>query len=130
MHPASFTHNFVIGVQSVYLNESQDAMVLQTCHEKKCSGFISLQLDLQIWETASPRTHKPKIVNESLEIVARKPDFAVVSMHDMHRLALPIRACAMSFLKKNKRLIPRDVTQRRLSLAWPKSEHASVYVSA
>ena len=27
---------------------------------------ISLQLDSLIWETASPRTHKPKIVNESL----------------------------------------------------------------
>ena len=50
-----------------------------------------MQLDSQKWETASPRTHKPKIVNESLEIVARKPNFAAVSMHDMHRLALPIR---------------------------------------
>ena len=33
-HPASFTHNFVSGMQSFYLNESQDAMVLQTYHEK------------------------------------------------------------------------------------------------
>ena len=30
------------------------------------SGLISLQLDPLIWETESPRTHKPKIVNESL----------------------------------------------------------------
>ena len=53
----------------------------------------SLQLDSQILETGSPRTHKPKIVNESLEIVARIPDFAAVSMHDMHRLALLIHMC-------------------------------------
>ena len=33
-HPASFTHNFVSGMQSFYFSESQDAMVLQTCHEK------------------------------------------------------------------------------------------------
>ena len=34
-----------------------------------CIRLISLQLDTLIWETASlasPRTHKPKIVNESL----------------------------------------------------------------
>ena len=31
-HPASFTHNFVSGVQSFYFRESQDAMVMQTCH--------------------------------------------------------------------------------------------------
>ena len=30
--PASFTHNFVSGVQSLYFSESQDAMVLQTCN--------------------------------------------------------------------------------------------------
>ena len=65
-HPASFAHNFVSGMQSFYFSESQDAIVLQTCHLKKCSGLISLQLDSLIWETASPRTHKPKIVNESL----------------------------------------------------------------
>ena len=41
-------------------------MVLQTCHEKWCSGLISLQLDPLVWETVSPRTQKPKIVNESL----------------------------------------------------------------
>ena len=42
-------------------------MALQTCHEKKkSSGLISLQLDPLIWETASPRTNKPKIVSESL----------------------------------------------------------------
>ena len=41
-------------------------MVLQTCREKLCCGLISLQLDSMIWETASPRTHKPKIVNELL----------------------------------------------------------------
>ena len=33
-HPASFTHNFISGVQSCYSSESQDAMVLQTCYEK------------------------------------------------------------------------------------------------
>ena len=32
--PASFAHNFVSGMQSFYFSESQDAMVLQTCHEK------------------------------------------------------------------------------------------------
>ena len=31
VHPASFTHNFVSGVQSCYSSESQDAMVLQNC---------------------------------------------------------------------------------------------------
>ena len=54
-HPASFTHNFVSGMQHFYFSESQDAMVLQTCHEKKCSGLIGLQLDPLILETASPR---------------------------------------------------------------------------
>ena len=29
--------------------------------------------------------------------MARKPDFAAVSMHEMNKLALPIRACARSF---------------------------------
>ena len=33
-HPAFFTHTFVSGMQSFYFSESQDAMVLQTCHEK------------------------------------------------------------------------------------------------
>ena len=31
-HPASFGHNFVSGMQSFYFSESQDAIVLQTCH--------------------------------------------------------------------------------------------------
>ena len=31
-HPASFAHNFVSGMQSFNFSESQDAMVLQTCH--------------------------------------------------------------------------------------------------
>ena len=31
------------------------------------SGLISLQLDSLVWETAIPRTHKPKNVNDSLE---------------------------------------------------------------
>ena len=31
-YPASFTHNFVSGMQSLYFNESQDAKVMQTCH--------------------------------------------------------------------------------------------------
>ena len=65
-HPASFAHNFVSGMQSFHFRESQDAMVLRACHEKQCSGLIILQLVSLIWETASPRTHKPKIVNESL----------------------------------------------------------------
>ena len=30
-HPASFAHNFVSGMQ-FYFSESQDAIVLQTCH--------------------------------------------------------------------------------------------------
>ena len=50
---ASSTHNFVSGMQSFYFSESQDAMVLQTCHEKKCSELISLQLDPLIWEIAT-----------------------------------------------------------------------------
>ena len=45
-HPAIFTHNFVSGMQSFNFSESLDAMVLQTCHEKLCSGLISLQLGL------------------------------------------------------------------------------------
>ena len=65
--PASFTHNFVSGVQSLYFSESQDAMVLQTCNEKQCSALVSLQLDSLIWETAIHMIHKPKIVNESLQ---------------------------------------------------------------
>ena len=32
VHPASFVHNFVSGMQSFCFSESQDAMVLQTCH--------------------------------------------------------------------------------------------------
>ena len=31
-HPASFAHNFVSGMQSFYFSESQDSIVLQTCH--------------------------------------------------------------------------------------------------
>ena len=65
-HPASFAYNFVSGMQSFYFSESEDAIVLQDLSLKKCSGLISFQLDSLIWETASPRTHKPKIVNESL----------------------------------------------------------------
>ena len=38
-HPASFAHNFVSGMQSFYFSESKDAIVLQTCHLKKCSGL-------------------------------------------------------------------------------------------
>ena len=33
------------------------------------TGLIILQLDTLIWETASPRTHWSKIVNESLTLV-------------------------------------------------------------
>ena len=43
-------------------------MVLQTCHEKYCSELISLQLNSLIWETASPKTHKLNIINESLNL--------------------------------------------------------------
>ena len=32
-HPASFTHNFFSRMQSFYFRESQDAIVLQICHE-------------------------------------------------------------------------------------------------
>ena len=35
---------------------------------KKCAGLISLQLGPLIWETASPKTHTPKIVSESLKV--------------------------------------------------------------
>ena len=38
-HPASFTHNFVSGMQSFYFSESQGAIVLQT-YNVKCSGLI------------------------------------------------------------------------------------------
>ena len=31
-HPESFAHKFVSGMQSFYFSESQDAIVLQTCH--------------------------------------------------------------------------------------------------
>ena len=31
-HPASFAHDFVSGMHSFYFSESQDAIVLQTCH--------------------------------------------------------------------------------------------------
>ena len=33
-HPASFTHNFVSGMQSFYFSKSKGAMVLQTSNEK------------------------------------------------------------------------------------------------
>ena len=33
-HAASYTHNFVSGMQSFYFSESQGAMVLQTYNEK------------------------------------------------------------------------------------------------
>ena len=33
-HPASFAHNFASGILSFYFSESQDAIVLQTCHKK------------------------------------------------------------------------------------------------
>ena len=45
-HPASFAHNFVSGMQSFYFSESQDAIVLQTCHQNYCYGLISLQFGL------------------------------------------------------------------------------------
>ena len=32
-HPASFTHNFVSGMQSFYFSESQGAIVFQTYNE-------------------------------------------------------------------------------------------------
>ena len=31
-HPAYFAHNFVSGMQSFYFSESQEAIVMQTCH--------------------------------------------------------------------------------------------------
>ena len=54
-------------------------MALQICHEKQCSGLISLQLDSMIWETASPRTHQPKIVNESLKVARVGPNLTKLS---------------------------------------------------
>ena len=65
VHPASFTQGFCSGMQSFSFSESQDAMVLQTCHKKIVFWTHKFVVGLQ-WETASPRTHKPKIVNESL----------------------------------------------------------------
>ena len=64
------------------------------------------------------------------EIEVRKPDFAAVSLtYDMHKLVLLYywyaRVLGRFFYKK--RLIPRNVAQRRLSLGWRKSEHASAY---
>ena len=53
-HPASFVQNFVSEMQCFYFNESQDAIVLQ--------------LDSLIWETASPRIHRLKIIHESLRM--------------------------------------------------------------
>ena len=53
VHPASFVHNVFSGMQSFYF--SKDAMVIWS--------WDSL---IDLWETASPRTHKPKIGNESL----------------------------------------------------------------
>ena len=32
VHPASFAHHFAPGMQSFYFGESEDAIVLQTCH--------------------------------------------------------------------------------------------------
>ena len=34
MLPASFAHYFVMIMQSFHFSQSQDTMVLQTCHEK------------------------------------------------------------------------------------------------
>ena len=62
-HPASFAHNFVSGMQSFYFSQSQDAMLLQMSLK---IVFWTCSWDSLMWETASPRTHKPKIVNESL----------------------------------------------------------------
>ena len=61
-------------MQNFYFSESQDAMELQTCPENLGSGLKNLQLDSLIWETASPRTQKPKIVNESLFIRSHAAD--------------------------------------------------------
>ena len=72
-HSASFAHKFISGMQSFYFSESQDAIVLQTCHLKWCPRLISSQLDPLIWETASPRTRSPKIVNESLRTLSVMP---------------------------------------------------------
>ena len=40
--PCIFCASFVSGMQSFYFGESEDAIVLQTCHLKKYSGLISL----------------------------------------------------------------------------------------
>ena len=60
---------------------------------KNWSGFISLQLDSLIWETASPRTHKPKIVNESLIIYTSFWDLCFGS-----RLIVERTHCSLKFL--------------------------------
>ena len=38
VQPASYTHAFVLRMQNFYFSESQDAMVLQTCHGIKDSS--------------------------------------------------------------------------------------------
>ena len=63
-HSASLTHNFSCLMQSVYFSKSQDAMVLQTWHEKLCSGLISLQLDSLIYV----KQRVPEPINESLQL--------------------------------------------------------------
>ena len=85
-HPASFTHNFFSGMQSflfqripecngilsIYLlvlpreHFWQALMSIADLSWKIVFRLISLHLDPSIWETVSPKTHKPKIVNESL----------------------------------------------------------------
>ena len=66
-YPVSFAQDIVSGMQSFYFSESQDAIVLQTCHQKIVFWTHKFVVGLVDMGTVSPRTHKPKIVNESLE---------------------------------------------------------------
>ena len=63
-------------MQSFYFSESQDAMVLQTFMKKSDLDSIVCSWDSLILETASSRTHKPKILNESLLFVVKLENLA------------------------------------------------------
>ena len=56
------------------------------------------KLDLLIWEAASPRTHKPKIVNESLQIPSLTASIlCLIVFSSDKRLGLPISTSVQRF---------------------------------
>ena len=64
-HPVSFTHNLVSGMESFISTSPWMQWYCRLVMKKKqCFELISLQLDSWICETASPKTRKPKFVNE------------------------------------------------------------------